>query len=101
MNQNNEKAELKKFFIKLIAIIFAVIIVINISYNLIFADKLENINKLFSLNNKDNIEQIKNKIRLEIKSGLDKDKILNEEDKILLYKFYLKLKNEFSEIEEN
>ena len=101
MDQNNEKADLKKFFIKLIAIIFAVIIVINISYNLILADKLENINKLFSLNNKDNIEQIKNKIRLEIKSGLDKDKILNEEDKILLYKFYLKLKNEFKEIEED
>ena len=101
MNQNNEKAELKKFFIKLIAIIFAVIIVINISYNLIFAEKLENINKLFSLNSKDNIEQIKNKIRLEIKNSLDKDKILNEEDKILLYKFYLKLKNEFKEIEED
>ena len=101
MNQNNEKADLKKFFIKLIAIIIAVIIIINISYNLIFADKLENINKLFSLNNKDNIEQIKNKIRLEIKNGLDKDKILNEEDKILLYKFYLKLKNEFKEIEED
>ena len=62
---------------------------------------MENINKLFSLNNKDNIEQIKNKIRLEIKSGLDKDKILNEEDRMLLYKFYLKLKNEFKEIEEN
>ena len=101
MDQNNEKADLKKFFIKLIAIIIAVIIVINISYNLIFAEKLENINKLFSLNNKDNIEQIKNKIRLEIKSGLDKDKILNEDDKILLYKFYLKLKNEFKEIEED
>jgi len=101
MNQNNEKGDLKKFFIKLIAIIIAVIIIINTSYNLIFADKLENINKLFSLNNKDNIEQIKNKIRLEIKSGLDKDKILNEEDKILLYKFYLKLKNEFKEIEED
>ena len=50
-------------------------------------------------NNKDNIEQIKNKIRLEIKSSLDKDKILHEEDKILLYKFYLKLKNEFKGIE--
>ena len=99
MDQNNEKADLKKFFIKLIAIIFAVVIVINISYNLIFADKLENINKLFNLNNKDNIEQIKNKIRLEIKSSLDKDKILHEEDKILLYKFYLKLKNEFKGIE--
>ena len=100
MSQNNSKADLKKFFIKLIAIIFAVIIVINTSYNLIFAEKLEIINKLFNFGDKENVEQIRNKIRSEIKSGLDKDKILNEEDKILLYKFYLKLKNEFSEIEE-
>ena len=101
MSQNNEKADLKKFFIKLIAVILGVIIVINISYNLIFAEKLETINKLFNLNDKENIELIKDKIRLEIKSGLDKDKILNEEDRMLLYKFYLKLKNEFKEIEEN
>ena len=101
MNQNNEKADLKKFFIKLIAVILAVIIVINVSYNLIFAEKLETINKLFNLNDKENIELIKDKIRLEIRSGLDKDKILNEEDRMLLYKFYLKLKNEFKEIEEN
>ena len=101
MNQTNEKADLKKFFIKLIAVILGVIIVINVSYNLIFAEKLETINKLFNLNDKENIELIKDKIRLEIKSGLDKDKILNEEDKILLYKFYLKLKNEFKEIEQN
>ena len=62
MDQNNEKADLKKFFIKLIAIIFAVIIVINISYNLILADKLENINKFLTLNNKESIDQIKDKI---------------------------------------
>ena len=49
MNQNNEKADLKKFFIKLIAVILGVIIVINVSYNLIFAEKLETINKLFNL----------------------------------------------------
>ena len=95
MNQNNEKADLKKFFIKLIAVIFAIIVVINVSYNLIIAGNLAN------LSSKENIEQIKDKIRSEIKSGLEKDKILNEEDKILLYKFYLKLKNEFDEIEEN
>ena len=101
MNQNNNKSDLKKFFIKLIAIVFAVIIIINVSYNLIFAEKLETIDKLFKLNDNENTKLIKDKIRSEIRSGLDKDKILNEEDKILLYKFYLKLKNEFSEIEEN
>ena len=99
MNQNNSKGDLKKFFIKLVAIIFAVIIVINASYNLIFAEKLETINKLLSLNNNENIKLIKDKIRSEMKKSLLKDKIINDEDKILFYKFYLKIKNEFQEIE--
>ena len=34
-----------------------------------------------------------------MKKGLLKDKIMNEEDKVLLYKFYLKIKNEFQEVE--
>ena len=98
MNQNN-KTDLKRFFIKLIALTFAIIVIINVTYNLIFAEKFENINKLLSLNNKENIELIRDKIRLEMKKGLLKDKILNEEDKVLFYKFYLKVKNEFQEIE--
>ena len=99
MNEDNDKASLKKFFIKLIAITLSIIIIINITYNLIFAEKFENINKLLSLNNKESIELIKDKIRFEIKKGLLKDKIINDEDKILFYKFYLKIKNEFQEIE--
>ena len=99
MSQDNNNADLKRFFIKLIAITFSIIVIINITYNLIFAEKFENINKLLSLNNKENIELIKNKIRLEMKKGLLKDKIMNEEDKVLFYKFYLKIKNEFQEVE--
>ena len=38
---------------------------------------------------------------MEIKNGLSKDKIFNEEDKMLLYQLYLKIKNEFKEIEKN
>ena len=98
MSQIN-KTDLKTFFIKLVGITFAIIVIINVTYNLIFAEKLENINKLLSLNNKENIEPIKDKIRLEIKKGLLKDKIINEEDKVLFYEFYLKIKNEFQEVE--
>ena len=98
MDQNN-KTDLKRFFIKLAAITFAIIVIINVTYNLILADKLETINKLLSLNKKENIELIKDKIRLEMQKGLLKEKILNEEDKVLFYKFYLKVKNEFQEIE--
>ena len=99
MSKDNNKTDLKKFFIKLFAIALAIVIVINITYNLIFARQFENINKLLSLNNKESIELIKDKIRLEIKEGLSRDKIINDEDKMLFYKFYLKIKNEFQEIE--
>ena len=99
MNEDNDKGSLKKFFIKLIAITFSIIIIINITYNLIFAEKFESINKLLSLSDKESVELIKNKIRSEMKKGLLKDKIINDEDKILFYKFYLKVKNEFQEIE--
>ena len=94
-NQNN----LKIFFIKLLAITFSIIIIINATYNLILADKIENLNKLLQLNKKENIDSIKNKIRSEIQSGLEKDNLLSEQDKILIYKFYRKIKKEFDEIE--
>jgi len=99
MNEDNDKASLKKFFIKLIAITFSIVIIINITYNLIFAEKFEGITKLLSLSDKESVELIKNKIRSEIKKGLLKDKIINDEDKILFYELYQKVKNEFQEIE--
>ena len=99
MSDNNSQKDIKKFIIKLIAVTFAIIIIINVTYNLIFADKLENINKILLLNKKENIESIKDKIRSELKQGLQKDQIINEEDKLLIYKFYLKIKDEFKVIE--
>ena len=99
MSDNRNQTDLKKFIIKLVAITFAIIVIINVTYNLIFADKLENINKILLLNKKENIESVKDKIRSELKRGLEKDQILNKEDKILIYKFYLKIKNEFKDIE--
>ena len=99
MSREDNKADLKRFFIKLIAITFSIIVIINITFNLIFEEKLKSINKFLTLGDKARIEQIKDKIRLEIRKGLNKDKILNEEDKILLRKLYLKIKDEFKEIE--
>ena len=37
---------------------------------------------------------IKNKIRSELKSGLEKEKILSDEDAILIKKFILKVSSE-------
>jgi len=99
MSDKKNSNNLKLFFIKLAAVTFSIIIILNVTYNLIFADKLESFNKILKLNEKENIEFIKNKIRSEISSGLEKEKLLNEEDKILIYKFYKKIKKEFDEIE--
>jgi|TARA_B100000929_G_scaffold65850_1_gene50201 cell division protein YceG involved in septum cleavage len=101
MDQKENKNKIKKFLIKLIAITFAIIIIINSTYNMIFADKLEKLNKIFSLNEKENIDLVKDKIRLEISKGLEKEKIFSDKDKKLLLELYKKLKKEFEDIETN
>ena len=90
------RSNLKVFFVKLISITFAIIIIINVIYNIFLADKMEMINKLSSLD-KEAAEVIKNKIRDEIKSGLEKDRILSQEDANLLKKFKNKISSELKE----
>ena len=95
----DKKNNLKIFFIKLLSITFAIIVIVNVIFNLIFADKLEKLNQILSLDKSKFRNELKEKVRNEIRDGLEKDKILNEEDKILLFKLYKKLKSEFKEIE--
>ena len=45
------ESNLKIFFIKLVAITFAIIVIINVFYNVFLADKLEILNKLSALDN--------------------------------------------------
>ena len=94
-----ENNNLKIFFIKLVAITISVIIIINVIFNLIFADKIEKIDNLLSLDKSKFRNDLRNKVRNEIRNGLEKDNILNNEDKILLYKLYKKIQKEFAEIE--
>ena len=106
MNENKNitsisQKSLKGFFIKLISISIAVFIVINLIFNLIFAERLEKIDKILLLNNNEFRHEIKEKIKNELTDSLDKENILYEEDKILLYKIYLKLKKEFEALDKN
>ena len=101
MNQDKNKPNLKTFFIKLAAITLSIIIIINVTYNLILADKLDIINKISSLDSKETMEEIKNKIRKELRSGLEKEKILDDEDAELINKFYLKIKKELKSTSSN
>ena len=95
-----EKNNLKIFFINFGSITFAIIVIINVVYNLIFAEKLEKINSLLELDKSKFRNDLRMKIRKEIKNGLEKEYIFNEEDKILIYKLYKKIQKEFKEIED-
>ena len=89
------ESNLKIFFIKLIAITFSIIIVINVFYNVFLSDKLDFLNKLSSLD-KETAEMIKEKVRSEIRSGLEKDKILSDEDALLIKRFIKKISSELN-----
>ena len=104
INNNNKKSSqktLKIFFIKLISISIAILILINLVFNLFLAERLEKIDKILLLEKNEFRHGIKEKIREELKSNLDKDNLIYEEDKILLYKLYQKLIKEFQDIDKS
>ena len=95
--QNNYKS----FFIKLASISLAIVIVINLLFNLIFAERLEKIDKALSLDKSKTRSEIKQKVRNELSKGLNKKNMIDEEDKILLYKLYFKIKKEFENLDKS
>ena len=100
-NKRSTKNNYKPFFIKLASITIAVVIVINLLFNLIFAERLEKIDKVLSLKNSNTRSEFKHKIRTELSKGLKKENMINESDKILLYKLYLKIKKEFETLDKS
>ena len=92
-NKDMQQRGYKSFFVKLASISIAIVIVINLLFNLIFSERLEKMDKIFSLD--------RNKIRSELSKGLNKENMIAEEDKIILYKLYLKIKREFEDLNKN
>ena len=87
------ESNLKIFFVKLIAITFAIIVILNVIYNTFLAEKLDVLNKLSKID-KNTAEVIKDKLRSELRSGLEKDRILTEEDANLIKQFIDKIASE-------
>ena len=102
-NNNKIKSQntLKIFFIKLISISIVLVIVVNFIFNLIFAERLEKIDKILLLNKSAQREEMKEKIRQELNDGLNNENLFAEKDRILLYKLYLKIKKEFQELDKS
>ena len=106
MNENNinksiRQKSLKIFFVKLISTSIVIIIVINFLFNAIFAERLEKLDKILSLDRSHVRQDMKNKIINELNDALKKDNLIYEEDKILLYKLYKKLEKEFQDIDKS
>ena len=95
------KENLRSFFIKLFAISIAVIIIINLIFNILLGERLEKIDKIISLSDSSTRNEIKLKIRSELNKGLDKENIFSKEDKVLIYKIYKKIQKEFEDLELN
>ena len=100
-NKTSSQKSLKIFFIKLISVSIVILIMINLIFNLFFAERLEKIDKILLLNRSDVRQNMKNKIRNELNDALKKDNLIYEEDKILLYKLFQKIKKEFQDIDKS
>ncbi len=100
MEKNTNNNSLKIFFIKLFSISIAVIIIINVLFNLIVSDKMKHLDILFSLDELENRRELGNQLRQDLQALLEKDNLINKEDKILIYKLYQKIKLEFKDIKE-
>jgi hypothetical protein len=86
---------MKVFFYKSVLIFFLFILAIHFSYGLIKKQVKNEYNNLIS---KERSEHIKNKIRKELKNGIEKDQLINSEDANLINNFLNKIK---SELEKN
>ena len=92
MDEKIKSKSLKVFFIKLASVSLAIIIIINVLFNLIISDKFKHFDSFFALT-----ELEERRVQADILRDNLND-LLKKEDKILLYKLYQKLKLEFEQV---
>ena len=84
---------MKIFFYKSIIISFLIVVV----FKLTISSTIQSYEKKIYENfNKQNIELIKDKIRSEIESAIEKENYLKKNDVLLINKFFSKIRNELS-----
>lgn len=82
---------MKLFFYKSVLVLVLFVIGIHFSFSLIKNNLKRDYDKLIS---KENVENIKNKIREELKDGVEKEVLINSEDAMLLKQFFEKIKED-------
>lgn len=82
---------MKIFFYKSLLIFFLSFVLIQFTINLALKDFKE---QIYELRSKKNIEAMKNKIRKEIKNGIQSENYLSDDDAQLINDFVKKIKKE-------
>ena len=96
--KKKESNKLKSFYIKLISITFAIIVVINVIFNLI-SEKLDYLNKIIALTELEERRGLANNLRKKLNESLNDDVLIKKDDRILLKKIYKKLQTEFQNLD--
>ena len=89
---------MRKFIYKTIIIAFLFIIGFEFTIGKRIDPIVENIDKF---SDEQGRKELINKLRKEMKKGLEKENMLKEEDRVLIYKFFNKLKSEINSVEKN
>ena len=89
---------MRQFIYKAIIIIFIFIIGFEFTIGKRIDPMVQTLNKF---SNEQGRKEIINKLRKEMRKGVNKEYILNEEDRILINKFIKKLSNELNSVESN
>ena len=84
---------MKLFIYKLLISLVAIYILFQLTIGLLMVEIKKT---LFEISSSDNIAIVKDKIREEIKNGIDKERILNKSDSILIKKFIDKIIQELN-----
>ena len=77
-NKNTSNGNLKFFFVKLFSISIAIILIINFLFNMILSERLDKIDQILNLNDRDTRFEIRNQIRKEIEKSLSKENLISE-----------------------
>ncbi len=85
---------MKIFFYKSLLIFFLILILFKLTVGSLISSYEKKVHSVFS---KENLVNVENKLRDEIKSAITKERILSPDDAVLLRKFFNKLSVEINE----
>ena len=89
---------MRGFIYKTIIIVFLFIIGFEFTIGKRIDPIVENIDKFTDEQGR---KELVNKLRKEMRKGLEKENMLKEDDRVLIYKFLNKLKSEINSVEKN